>query len=59
MNKKLYSIIYSPQTRDIFAPSVLPTDFENDVLLSYFRQNTLTYKKLSFQTTATSMVKVI
>lgn len=59
MNKKLYSIIYSPEIRDMFAPSVLPTDFENEVLFSYFRQNTLKYKKLSYQTTPTSMTKVV
>jgi len=59
MNKKLYGIIYSPKIRGIFSASVLPIDFENEVLLSYFRQNTLKYKKLSYQTTATSMVKVI
>lgn len=51
--------MYTPKITDIFAPSVLPTDFVNEVLLSYFRQNTLKYKKLSYQTPATSMVKVI
>lgn len=57
MNKKLYSIIYS--LKIIFAHSGLPTDFENEVLVSHFRQNTSKYKKLSHQTTTTVMVKII
>lgn len=56
MNKKLYSILYSPKI--IFAHSDLPTDFENEVLVSHFTQNTK-YKKLSHQTPSTVMVKVI
>lgn len=56
MNKKLYSMIYSPKI--ILAHSGLPTDFENEVLVSHFRQNTK-YKKLSHQTTTTVMVKLI
>lgn len=52
MNKKLYSIIYSPKI--IFAHTGLPIDFENEVLVSHFRQK----KKLSHQTTTTVMVKV-
>lgn len=41
---------------DILALSVPPTDFENGVLLSHFRQSTLKHKQHSYRATATSMV---